>query len=168
MRRRVVGAAVGCTAIAGGLVLSSLVGVAQAGHTNKVITATLTGAKEVGKKGDPNGKGTITIFGIDNDTKTLCYVLKVNGIQLAAEGMAGHIHKGGKNANGPVVTLLAAPGDGDAADCLTNGEKNPKGAKVFLEGTKAADILKNPSRYYVNVHNPEFPDGALRGQLKFD
>jgi hypothetical protein len=168
MRRRVVGAAVGCTAIAGGLVLSSLVGVAQAGHTNKVITATLTGAKEVGKKGDPNGRGTVTIFGVDNDTKTLCYVLKVNGIKLSAEGMMAHIHKGGKNANGPVAVLMAAPGDGDAADCLTQGEKNPKGVKVFSPGVKVSDILKNPSRYYVNVHTTEFPDGAIRGQLKFD
>ncbi len=28
-----------------------------------------------------------------------------------------------------------------------------------------AEILANPSAYYVNVHNAEFPSGAIRGQL---
>jgi len=28
------------------------------------------------------------------------------------------------------------------------------------------DIIKNPANYYVNVHNAEFSNGALRGQLK--
>jgi hypothetical protein len=34
-----------------------------------------------------------------------------------------------------------------------------------LDRTLVADIMRSPRDYYVNVHNPEFPDGAIRGQL---
>ena len=82
--------------------------------------------------------------------------------------MAAHIHLGAKGKNGPVVVNLAGPFDGDAADCLTQGETLASGAKAFLAKTKVADILKSPGKFYVNVHSPTYPDGALRGQLAKD
>jgi hypothetical protein len=36
---------------------------------------------------------------------------------------------------------------------------------VEVDRAEAKEILKNPADYYVNVHNAEFPLGALRGQL---
>jgi hypothetical protein len=36
---------------------------------------------------------------------------------------------------------------------------------VTVSREEARDIVKNPENYYVNVHNAEFPGGALRGQL---
>lgn len=64
-------------------------------------------------------------------------------------------------ANGPVVVNVAAPGDGDAADCLTEGEPGK-----FVPGQTAADILANTEDYYVNVHIAGYLGGAIRGRLR--
>lgn len=137
------------------------VGIASAGHTNTVLETDLNGRNEVGSGkgvvGDPNGRGEVYVFGIDGDPTTLCYVLLVNKIETAT---AAHIHRGDAGTNGPPVAFLAAPGDGNAADCLTEGEMGK-----FADGQTVADILANPGSYYVNVHNAEYPDGAIRGQL---
>jgi hypothetical protein len=33
------------------------------------------------------------------------------------------------------------------------------------EREDAKDIVQTPENYYVNVHNAEYPGGAVRGQL---
>jgi hypothetical protein len=145
--------------------------VARAGHTNAILTTELDGSAEVPSSGDMSqmvgdvtGTGEAYVFGIDNDEMTLCYVLEVSGIQEVpvGEGMAAHIHEGGPNENGPVVAALAGPEDGNAGDCLTEGEegKFPTGEAGIVQR-----ILNNPEDFYINVHNPQFPDGAIRGQL---
>ena len=58
------------------------------------------------------------------------------------------------------VAVLAGPEDGNAADCLTEGE-----AGKFPTGISVSEILENPQDYYINVHNPDYPAGAIRGQL---
>lgn len=143
---------------------------AYAGHLNEVLEATLDGREEVGDDptqrlvGDPDGKGEAYVFGIDGDPTTLCYVLTVEHIQLVpvGEGMMAHIHEAVRDSNGPVVAALAGPEDGNAGDCLTEGEegKFPTGEAGIVQR-----ILNNPEQFYINVHNPEFPSGAIRGQL---
>ena len=150
-----------------GIVIAVIVGtlgVAFAGHTNTLLFTELDGRNEVatgasnkGIVGDPNGTGEAYVFGIDGDPTTLCYILTVDKIDTAA---MAHIHKGAAGTNGPVVVNLAAPGDGNAADCLTEGE-----AGKFVGSQTVAEILANPSGFYVNVHNAEYPNGAVRGQL---
>jgi len=143
------------------------IGAAQAGHDNAVLETSLRGEKEVPMSGnpnrnvgDPNGRGKAFVFGIDNDPNTLCYVLRVNKI---APATMAHIHKGRRNENGPVVVNLAAPDDGNAGDCLTQGEPGK-----FEDGQTVQEILEHPRRFYVNVHNERFPGGAIRGQLEYE
>ena len=170
MKRILIGAT-GAAGLAVGLVLAPIP--AQAGHTNTLVGAHLTGRAEVaadGSKrlvGDPNGRGEAYVFGVDGDPTTLCYILEVSRIAELDQAPGGarmaHIHRGAAGTNGPVEVNLAFPQDGQAADCLTEGE-----AGKGLDPGEVQLILGNPSAYYVNVHNSEYPSGAVRGQLYVD
>ena len=177
--RRTAVAAVGAAGLAAGLLISPIQQ-AVAGHTNPILEASLDGKQEVGVKdngkpakhlGDHDGRGEAYVFGIDNDPgrTTLCYVLTVEKIaELDQAPLAGvrmaHIHRGAPGENGPVVANLAWPLDGESADCLREGDTRG-GNPVYVNGGSAAEILSNPEGFYVNVHNSEYPAGAVRGQL---
>jgi hypothetical protein len=147
---------------------------ASAGHLNIVLEAALDGREEVRDNatssaiaGDPDGRGEAYVFGIDGDPLTLCYLLvgvkKIAELELSpGNGRAAHIHEGARGSNGPVVANLAWPQDGQAGDCLTEGEagKFPTGEFGIVQR-----ILNNPQGFYINIHNTVYPGGALRGQL---
>lgn len=114
------------------------------------LTAPLNGGNEV-PAGDPDGFGyaRVTIF---LDTAELCYQVSVARVDPAT---AMHIHEGAAGVAGPVVIPLEAPSpDGLVSGC------------VVVDPALLADILVNPWNYYVNVHNPAYPGGAVRGQLE--
>lgn len=151
--------------------------VAFAGHLNGLLNADLDGRQEVNTSGnnaivgDPDGRGEFYVFGIDSvpsadNSKVLCYNLQVKRIaeleMAPGNGRAAHIHKGKLGENGPVVANLAWPQDGQSADCL---DARLRPAQFPMGDGVVADILANPADYYVNVHNTEFPGGAVRGQL---
>ena len=122
---------------------------------DRVHFAVLTGAKEVdadGNRGagDANGRGS---FSATLDGQTLCYGIQVKNI---GDPGAAHIHRGTRSVAGPVVQPLEHPTDGNpgaSSDC------------VEIESDLARGLRLNPGRYYVNVHNADFPGGAVRGQL---
>ncbi|HYV83163.1 MAG TPA: CHRD domain-containing protein [Pyrinomonadaceae bacterium] len=123
---------------------------AQDQQGGRPITVTLMGAAEVPGPGDPDGTGTAR-FTFNPGKNQVCYELKVDKI-AAANG--AHIHAGVAGKAGPPVVNLTPPANGSSKDCAS------------LEQEKIMDIIKNPANYYVNVHNAEFSNGALRGQLK--
>lgn len=133
------------------LVATSLFAVAAfAQEGGRPLSAHMTGAAEKPKPGDPDGAGHAT-FRVNVGQSQVCYELSVEKI---APATAAHIHKAGPDAAGPPVVPLTAPGaDGKSSGCATADKDVVK------------DILQNPGAYYVNVHNAEFPPGAVRGQL---
>ena len=114
-----------------------------------VFTAELTGEAERPDSGDPDGTGTATIT-IKTSTNEICFELSVAGI---SEANAAHIHKGEPDAAGPIVVELTAPSGGSSAGCSA------------VQAEIANEIAVSPLSFYVNVHNAEFPKGAVRGQL---
>ena len=113
------------------------------------LTSTLTGAAEVPGPGDTDGTGTFKIE-LNPGQNQICYELTVSNI---AAPNAAHIHVGAADKAGPVVVTLKTPVDGAAKEC------------VQFDREKIKLIIQKPADYYVNVHNSEFPDGAVRGQL---
>ena len=113
------------------------------------FTITMTGPAEVPGPGDPDGTGTATIT-LNPGKGEVCYELIVEKIAAAN---AAHIHSGAIDKAGPPILTLKAPANGSSKECAT------------LERDKIMDIIKNPENYYVNVHNAEYPDGAVRGQV---
>lgn len=123
---------------------------ATAPAAGPTLKATLTGAAEKPTPGDPKGSGKATLH-VDTPGDQVCYELQVKGV--ATVTMA-HIHQAPPGESGPPLADLKAPGpDGKSSGCVPAGP-------VLLKG-----LTDNPSAYYVNVHNAQYPGGALRGQL---
>jgi CHRD domain len=122
---------------------------------NRALFAVMTGRKEVdteGRKGagDPDGRGSFTAT-VDGDQ--LCFGMTVKNIETPA---AAHVHRGRSNQAGPIVVPLTPPSSGDpgaSSGCVT------------VDESLLRAILRNPHKYYANVHTPSFGGGAVRGQL---
>jgi len=120
------------------------------------LGAKLTGKAEVPESGDPNGKGDVAVK-LKAAKRKVCFTLEVGKLDPI---VAGHIHKGDAETAGPVkVTLFEDPvgldGDGAYEGCVKKVKR-----KLIKK------IIKNPAKYYVNIHTKEYPDGAIRGQLE--
>lgn len=129
-----------------GLFASSALVAAQAGRT---FVVTMTGAEEAPTPGDTDGTGQAVIT-VNPGTGEIHYELTATGI---APATAAHIHRGVAGKAGPVVVPLDPP---------TNGSSS---GTASVTRDLALEIIREPSDFYVNVHNAEFPDGAIRGQL---
>ena len=88
---------------------------------------------------------------ISDATNTVCTDLEVRQIGAVT---AAHIHRGGAGVNGPPVITLDAPDDNDSDDCDT------------VADALVDEIRANPGGFYVNVHTADYPDGAIRGQIR--
>lgn len=132
------------TAVIGGMAVAQ-----EKEQGGRRLTATLTGAAEVPGPGDPDGGGSAVIT-LNQGQNEVCFELTVSNIAAAT---LAHIHTGAAGVAGDVVVTLTPPSEGSSKGCVN----------------ATADLIKsirqNPENYYVNVHNADFPNGAVRGQL---
>lgn len=127
---------------------------ALSGAAATQLSAKLKGTEEV-QGGDKNGRGEIFVAVKKPNKRKLCFQLEFKKMDPPT---AGHIHKGAEGVDGPVkVTLFEDPAGlpGPTAEgCVKNVSKRI---------TKK--LRQTPEKFYVNLHNAEHPDGAIRGQL---
>jgi hypothetical protein len=131
------------------------VGVAAAADGGRPLSTTMTGANEAPGPGDPDATGQASLA-LNQGQGEVCFQL--SWADIDGEVFAAHIHVAPAGSPGPIVVPLFAgtfAGTDSASGCVED---------VDPELIKA--IRQNPSAYYVNVHSrPNFPGGAIRGQL---
>jgi hypothetical protein len=138
MRKLLIGLSVIAVALA--LTASATSGIVES------RSAVLSGATEIPGPGDADGSGFARVIFVPNPGGLVCWSISVAGIGPVA---AAHIHVGPAGVAGPIVIDFSGQ---------LNGCTRASRPLIFA-------ILANPSAYYVNVHTPEFPGGAVRGQL---
>lgn len=118
------------------------------------FTTALTGAAEAPGPGDPDASGTASLT-LNPGLGEVCF--DISWADIDGEVFAAHIHVAPAGSPGPIVVPLFAGsfgGTGSLSDC------------VVADRDLLLAIVQNPQAYYVNVHSrPNFPGGAIRGQL---
>ena len=119
-------------------------------QTSVTYDAELTGANQVGA-GDPDGYGTAEISFSDELTR-VCWDL--NDLSGLGPITGAHLHRGAAGSDGPIVLPFRQATEGGWRGCSSD---TAWVQRAFDEGL---------SNYYVNVHTAEYPNGAIRGQLR--
>jgi len=117
-----------------------------------MLRTSLTGEVEV-PPGDSSASGTASVKVSDSQ---VCFEVKWTGIKATAS----HIHLAPKGKAGAIVVPFFKS--------QTPIGATSKSGCTEVSATLAKAIANNPSAYYVNVHDTEFPKGAIRGQLAKD
>jgi hypothetical protein len=134
-----------------GLLIMVAPGVASAGSRPAAFIAVMAGRNEVPGPGDADAFGVAFVRFDGTET---CFTLTWHNLNAPTRA---HIHQGAAGVAGPIVLPffegeVPAP-ISSAHGCVTGGED------------LINDIRRHPDQYYVNVHNADFPAGAMRGQL---
>lgn len=121
-----------------------------AAQSSEFIAANLLGQDVDGGKGDEEASANLN-GEIDLRRNRLCYYLDMEGL---SDANAAHLHQEGAAATDPPTLALTLPGPGGDEVCVSAD-------KALLEA-----IAADPGKYYVDVHTPGHPDGAVRGKIK--
>jgi hypothetical protein len=116
------------------------------------LQALSNGAAEVPVAGDPDGHGHDMIRASGRRIKYTVSWAKIDRPTMA------HLHLGAAGTSGPLVVPLFEMKVPEHVFALT-------GVVRHVDKSLVTSVRHAPTSYYVNVHNDEFPGGALRGQL---
>jgi CHRD domain len=130
------------------LVVIGLVSFFAAAASAQTFVGAMTGANEAPTAGDTDGFG---LAGFRFEGTSVRFAMMVKNI---AAPNASHIHRGAVGVAGPVVITLASA----YPDNVATGTASASPALID-------EIRRNPAGFYVNVHNADFPNGAIRAQL---
>jgi hypothetical protein len=142
------------------LVGTAIYTVALARHGK--LTANMNGAQEIDPNtgengaGDSDGRGKARIT-LRPNRDQVCFRLSWRNI--GSPTMA-HIHAGERGTNGDIVVTLFSQ-----ASPLPDSINAVGGCANDVPDETSDQIDDNPGDFYVNVHNQDFPGGAIRGQL---
>lgn len=136
------------------LILPVIANDAEAG--GRPLDAILTGNAEVPGPGDEDGGGVMNLT-LNSGQEEICWELTVSDIMPPNRA---HIHRGEAGTNGGVVvfffdTVIPTP---------IPVPENLSGC-VDVPRSLIKEIRSTPESFYVNVHNEQYPAGAIRGQL---
>jgi hypothetical protein len=142
---------------------------AGAGDGGREFSLRLSGADEVepvNLHGDAdNGSVVLTI---NPGQQTVCW--QFGELTLTAgEALpfAAHIHEAPVGVAGPVVVPLFLPPDPATPDVPTPPTAYPTDKQCVpnVDRSLIVDMFRNPSAYYVNLHNTQHQTGVVRAQL---
>ena len=134
-----------------------------------VFKLNLKGSQEVPANKDQKGsaRGSVTFDLTRNSAGTITsgdVIFSFNYSFASPTTVTGlHIHQGAKGVNGG-VTIGAVLSANDAAD--SDGVGNITSVVTGTTPDTLQAILDNPRGYYVNLHTPAKPGGALREQMR--
>ncbi|HET9335342.1 MAG TPA: CHRD domain-containing protein [Sphingomicrobium sp.] len=140
-----------------------------ASEGGRKFTTPMTGAEECNTNvtptecgvGDPDGSATGSIT-VNVGQERVCW--EFSNVANVDPVNRGHIHRAPAGSNGGIVVdffNVAVGTQGPLTGCTTMGAGGVPLTKELL-----SDIIRNPSGYYLNLHNEPFPGGAIRGQLE--
>jgi hypothetical protein len=109
----------------------------------------MTGAAET-PAGAPGGTAKAVVT-LSTKTGKVCWTFK--SLSGVSDPTYAHIHLGAARTAGNIVVPLST-----GAALLTKGCATASAALISA-------IAANPHGYYVNIHNAQYPNGAVRAQL---
>lgn len=141
--------------------------------TTIVFTAQLTTANEVPAvtNADAGATGTVTVtfnnltYDVSGNVQsgTVDFAITLNGLPLATNVTAAHIHSGAAGTNGSVIIDTGLSAEGGVV--LATGAGNINRAGIAGSASALATVIQNPALTYFNVHTSRNTGGAMRGQL---